>query len=345
MSSAFSVIQHASTTAASSLSFGSNVTAGSMIVVVIGIFNGSDYTGVTVNGNAANLIASYVDANDSDFIQIWALTNAYAGATTVNISGGSAAGGGPSLAIIEVAAPVAFYISGFVGGTRQSTPMQTISNNLNLPCTEIFSIFAAYDQHASHTWTVSNLTLLEETSETGGQTMAVTSFDVNGGTDSTVRTLIGGQTNLYGVQLIAFVAAGGLGAGGLGATYGLQALDDVLGSGTPATWYAALMSTAPTDAGGGVEVSGSSYARITITNNGTNFPNAALVSGIPTISNGTLLSWGPATGTWPAAVAVALYDASTGGNLGPWAFLTAPLVIVSSQSLQIPIGDLVFTQV
>jgi hypothetical protein len=69
--SLFSVIQHTSTTNVSSLAFGSNVTVGSMIVVVIGIWNGAGYTSVLVNSNAANLVASYIDAADHDYIQIW----------------------------------------------------------------------------------------------------------------------------------------------------------------------------------------------------------------------------------------------------------------------------------
>ena len=45
------------------------------------------------------------------------------------------------------------------------------------------------------------------------------------------------------------------------------ALDAVFGSGTIPTLYLALYTAAPTDAGGGTEVSGGSYARKSITNN------------------------------------------------------------------------------
>jgi hypothetical protein len=40
----------------------------------------------------------------------------------------------------------------------------------------------------------------------------------------------------------------------------------------PTAWYVGLFTAAPSDTGGGTEVSGNGYARVAITNNATNFP-------------------------------------------------------------------------
>lgn len=55
-------------------------------------------------------------------------------------------------------------------------------------------------------------------------------------------------------------------------------LDHVFGSvdyTPPVTFYVALFTVTPSDSGGGTEVSGGSYARVAMTNNPTNFPNAS----------------------------------------------------------------------
>lgn len=72
----------------------------------------------------------------------------------------------------------------------------------------------------------------------------------------------------------------------------------------PTTWYVALFISATTDAGGGTEVTGGSYARqaatFTVTND-TAATNANVL--FPT-----------ATADWGTVTHVAIYDASTGGN-------------------------------
>ena len=68
-------------------------------------------------------------------------------------------------------------------------------------------------------------------------------------------------------------------------SYANTVLDSLFGSGTPATLYIGLYSAAPdADGTGGTELSGGSYARAAVTNNTTNWPNAADV---------TLEDWGP----------------------------------------------------
>ena len=78
---------------------------------------------------------------------------------------------------------------------------------------------------------------------------------------------------------------------------------------TPAaTLYVGLFTAAPTDAGGGTEVSGGSYARQSM---------AFTVSGSnPTLAtNSSAVEFPTATASWGTIVAAAVFDASTSGNM------------------------------
>ena len=90
----------------------------------------------------------------------------------------------------------------------------------------------------------------------------------------------------------------------------------------PGTLYFALFTAAPSDSGGGTEVTGGSYARVALTNNTTNFPNATGTS--PTSkTNGATVTFPTASANWGTVVAFGIFDASSGGNLICWADLTA----------------------
>lgn len=120
-------------------------------------------------------------------------------------------------------------------------------------------------------------------------------------------------------------------------------LDHVLGGGDysrPATVYVALYTAAPTDAGGGTEVSGGSYARVAVTNNATNFPTAS--GGAK--SNGTEITFPEATADWGTVVAFGILDAETAGNLLYWADLTTSKTINSGDTAKFAVGDLDITE-
>jgi hypothetical protein len=110
----------------------------------------------------------------------------------------------------------------------------------------------------------------------------------------------------------------------------------------PATLYCALFTTAPTSAGtGGVEVSGSGYARVAVTNNTTNFPTPTTQQ----VSNTAVIDFGTPTGSgWGTIVAGGWYDAASGGNLlysGPF----SPSRVASpGLDFYIPIGGAVMTE-
>jgi len=122
-----------------------------------------------------------------------------------------------------------------------------------------------------------------------------------------------------------------------------KVLDHILGNtaySAPATVYFGLYTSNPTDAGGGTEVSGVSYARVSKTNNTTNFPNA--VSGVK--SNGTSVDFPTAGSAWGSVQSVGVFDAPTGGNLLYWAPLASAIVVPNGGQLSFAIGQLIFIE-
>ncbi len=124
-----------------------------------------------------------------------------------------------------------------------------------------------------------------------------------------------------------------------------EILDHVLGGGDysrPATVYCALYTTLPdADGSGGTEVTGGSYARVAITNNGTNFPAAAAGQK----SNGAAITFPAPSADWGAVVGAALLDASSGGNLlyiGP--FSIPKTINNGDPAFEIPASAGVFTE-
>ena len=122
-----------------------------------------------------------------------------------------------------------------------------------------------------------------------------------------------------------------------------ELLDHVLGGGDysrPATVYVALYTVAPTDTGGGTEVSGGSYARVAVTNNATNWPAAS--GGAK--ANGTVITFPKATAAWGTCVAFAILDAATAGNFLYWADLTETKAINNGDTAQFAVGELDVTE-
>lgn len=103
----------------------------------------------------------------------------------------------------------------------------------------------------------------------------------------------------------------------------------------PGTVYLALFTTAPTDAGGGVEVTGGSYVRLAKTTVVANFT----VNG-GTVTNATVFAWPDATAAWGTIVAIGIFDAETAGNLLHHGALTASKVIGSGDRFEMASGAL-----
>jgi hypothetical protein len=112
-----------------------------------------------------------------------------------------------------------------------------------------------------------------------------------------------------------------------------KVLDYVFSGGSfsqPGTKYLALYTVAPTDSSAGTEVTGGGYARqtVTLTTSGSDTTNSAAVE-YPT-----------ATANYGTVVAVAVLDASSGGNMLAYASLTANKTIATGDVFRVPAGDL-----
>ena len=101
----------------------------------------------------------------------------------------------------------------------------------------------------------------------------------------------------------------------------------------PSTLYVALFTAAPSDSGGGTEVSGGAYARQTI----------AFTTSGDTTSNNAAIEFPTATANYGTVTHVGIYDASSAGNLMAWAALTSSKTIETGDVFRIPSGDLDIT--
>ena len=105
---------------------------------------------------------------------------------------------------------------------------------------------------------------------------------------------------------------------------------------SPTAVYLGLFTSAPTDTGGGTELSGNAYARHAVT---------FAVSGTsPTLAtNSSAIEYPTATASWGTLVAVAVFDASTSGNMLAWADLASNRTVGSGDIFRIPANDLDIT--
>lgn len=122
-----------------------------------------------------------------------------------------------------------------------------------------------------------------------------------------------------------------------------KVMDHVLGGGDYSrlgTVYLALFTAAPNESGGGTEVSGGGYARLSITNNSTNWPAASAGQK----ANGTALSFAAASGAaWGTITHWALMSASTGGNILFFGALSASKTVADTDSISFGVGQLSIT--
>lgn len=106
------------------------------------------------------------------------------------------------------------------------------------------------------------------------------------------------------------------------------------------TVYVGLFTAAPTDAGGGTEVTGGSYAR-----KSTAAADWNAASGNPaSASNANAITFVTATGSWGTVTHFGLFDAATTGNLLRWAALTASKTIGSGDTASFAAGALTITE-
>ena len=125
--------------------------------------------------------------------------------------------------------------------------------------------------------------------------------------------------------------------------YELTVLDLMFGSGSPAQYELGLSRTAINDNETGIlEPSGGSYARLTIDNDVTTFPAAALLGGIGTQLNGIAFTFPTATGSWSTVTHWFLYDFVNALYVvhGP---LEYPKAVAATDIFRIPASKMVIT--
>jgi hypothetical protein len=105
----------------------------------------------------------------------------------------------------------------------------------------------------------------------------------------------------------------------------------------PTAWYVGLFTAAPSDTGGGTEVSGSGYVRkatgtITVSGTGT------------TATNSAAIEFAAASGgNWGTVTHAAIFDAETSGNMLAWAQLTTARTINDGDVFRVPASSLTIT--
>lgn len=116
-------------------------------------------------------------------------------------------------------------------------------------------------------------------------------------------------------------------------------LDYLMTSGSatrPTAWYVGLYTSAPSDAGGGTELSGSGYAR-------ESAAFAAATSGTGTTSNSGAIVFTADGGDWGSVTHMGIHDAVSGGNLLWHGALAAAKTVLDGDSLEFAVGNIDLT--
>lgn len=97
----------------------------------------------------------------------------------------------------------------------------------------------------------------------------------------------------------------------------------------PSTLYAGLFTAAPSDTGGGTEVSSGSYARVSVACSLANWAGTQAAASTTassgtsgTTSNNVSVTFPAPTANWGVITHVGIFDAATTGNLLIWGALT-----------------------
>lgn len=117
-----------------------------------------------------------------------------------------------------------------------------------------------------------------------------------------------------------------------------KVLDHALGTASfssPSDVYIGLYTVAPTDAGGGTEVSGNNYAREVCT--------FSAASGGAT-ANDIEVTFGTPSANWGVIVAFGVFDSLSGGNLLYWGDLGSNKTVESGDVVKWLVGELDITE-
>jgi len=116
-------------------------------------------------------------------------------------------------------------------------------------------------------------------------------------------------------------------------------LDWLMTNGTatrPTDWYVALFTSAPSDSGGGTEVSGGGYSRQSATFDAASSPGG-------TTSNTNEITFTASGAAFGTVTHIGIFDASTSGNLLWHGSLSASKVIADGDALVFSAGNIDLT--
>lgn len=98
----------------------------------------------------------------------------------------------------------------------------------------------------------------------------------------------------------------------------------------PSALYVGLFTAAPSDSGGGTEVSGGSYARVQRDPSDANWTGASSTTGVT--DNAAAITFPAPTADWGTVTHWGIFDASSGGNLLVHGALTTPQTVTNGGS-------------
>jgi hypothetical protein len=104
----------------------------------------------------------------------------------------------------------------------------------------------------------------------------------------------------------------------------------------PTAWYVALYTAAPSDSGGGTEVSGSGYTRQSVTFDAATSPGG-------TTSNNNTVSFTASGAGYGTVTHIGIFTAATAGNLLWHGSMTASKTVADGDTLEFSIGNIDLT--
>lgn len=104
----------------------------------------------------------------------------------------------------------------------------------------------------------------------------------------------------------------------------------------PTAWYVALYTAAPSDSGGGTEVSTGGYARQSVTFDAASSPGG-------TTSNNNVVSFTASGADFGTVTHIGILTALTGGNLLWHGSMTASKAVADGETLEFSVGNIDLT--
>lgn len=116
---------------------------------------------------------------------------------------------------------------------------------------------------------------------------------------------------------------------------------------TPTGLHVGLLTAAPSDTGGGTEVSGNAYARVNLAPSLTNWAGTQAAASTTassgtsgTTSNNSAVTFPTPTASWGTVTHFGIWDAATSGNLLFYGALNISKTINSGDTVTFPISSL-----